>query len=231
MPTGDGMLIGFKEGLEEPLKLAIEFQKKLTKYNEGATEVEKIETRIGCNIGHVFVVEDIHGHINLWGPGAIHARRIMDMGDTNHILVSSDLRNDLIDLSKEYEDQLHLLHNFGIKHGGDLLVYSAYGDGFGNPESPKEKLKVNKKTLSTEKNSTCEKMVFDIILKDDSASFGRQYFFSNSSSEPIYEIVAGIVTNSEEEFPSLALKAYDENKHELEISQIISSNFSIGGRD
>ena len=223
LPTGDGMLIGFKAGLEEPLKLAIEFQKKLAKYNENATDVEKIETRIGCNIGHVFVVEDIYGHINLWGPGAIHARRIMDMGDTNHILVSSELRNDLIDLSKDYESQLHLLQNFGIKHGGDLLVYSAYGDDFGNPEPPKEKLKVNKKALSTEKNSICEKMIFNIALKDDSAHVERQFYFSNSSSEPIYEIVAGVVTNSEEEFPSLNLKAYDGHKHELEISQILSS--------
>lgn len=223
LPTGDGMLIGFKAGLEEPLKLAIEFQKKLSKYNENATDVEKIETRIGCNIGHVFVVEDIYGHINLWGPGAIHARRIMDMGDTNHILVSSELRNDLIDLSKEYESQLHLLQNFGIKHGGDLLVYSAHGDGFGNPEPPKEKLKVKKKPLSVEKNSTCEKMIFNIVLKDDSAHVEREFYFSNSSSEPIYEIMAGILTNSEEEFPSQNLKAYNEHKHELEISQILSS--------
>ena len=65
LPTGDGMLIGFENGLEEPLKLAIEFQKKLTEYNKNAINIEQIETRIGCNIGHVFVVKDIYGNMNL----------------------------------------------------------------------------------------------------------------------------------------------------------------------
>ena len=223
LPTGDGMLIGFKDGLEEPLKLAIEFQKKLANYNENVTSVEKIETRIGCNIGHVFVVEDIYGHINLWGPGAILARRVMDMGDSNHILVSNELRNDLIEISNDYETILHLLQNFGIKHGGDLLVYSAYGENFGNPTPPKEKIKVNQKTLPAEKNTNCKKMIFDIILKDESAHFERYYYFSNNSSEPIYDVVAGIITNSQEEFQSLHLNAYDEKNNPLEISQILSS--------
>ena len=47
LSTGDGMLICFKNGLEEPLKLAIEFHEKLANYNKNATGVERIETRIG----------------------------------------------------------------------------------------------------------------------------------------------------------------------------------------
>ena len=58
LPTGDGMLIGFPDGLEQPLKLAIEFHKKIAEYNKNVTSAEKIETRIGCHIGHVFVVKD-----------------------------------------------------------------------------------------------------------------------------------------------------------------------------
>jgi len=223
LPTGDGMLIGFKNGLEEPLKLAIEFHEKLANYNKTATDVEKIETRIGCNIGHVFVVKDIYDNINLWGPGAILARRIMDLGDTNHILLSSDIVNDLIELSQDYEKILHPLRNFGIKHGEDLLAYSAFGDGFGNSTIPEEKIKMNIKVSDTEKNSKCEKMIFNIHLKEHHTSFERYYHFSNHSSEPIYEIVAGIVTNSEEEFQSLNIKIYDEQNKELEISKILDS--------
>jgi len=223
LPTGDGMLIGFENGLEEPLKLAIEFQKKLTEYNKNAINIEQIETRIGCNIGHVFVVKDIYGNMNLWGPGAILARRVMDMGDANHILVSSDLRNDLVEISRDYENTLQLLQNFGIKHGEHLLVYSAFGDDFGNPDIPKEKIKLIETVSDTEKNSTCEKMVFNIFVKEESAHFERYYHFANRSSEPIYEIVAGIVTNSNEEFQSLGLKIYDDNNDQLEISQILDS--------
>ncbi len=223
LPTGDGMLIGFKNGLEEPLKLAIEFHEKLANYNKKATSAEQIETRIGCNIGHVFVVKDVYENINLWGPGAILARRIMDMGDANHILLSSEIANDLMELSQDYEKILHPLQNFGIKHDEDLLAYSAFGDGFGNSTMPKEKLKINLKVSDAEKNSKCEKMIFNILLKDQHAIFERYYHFSNNSSEPIYEVIIGIVTNSEEEFSLVNLKIFDEKNKELEISQILYS--------
>ncbi|MDH3611270.1 MAG: hypothetical protein OEM79_05855 [Nitrosopumilus sp.] len=223
LPTGDGMLIGFINGLEQPIQLAIEFHKKITEYNKKATSVEKIETRIGCHIGHVFVVKDVLGNMNLWGPGAILARRIMDMGDAGHILLSNDLANDLIEVSEDHEKNLHPLHNFGIKHGENLLVYSAFGEGFGNPTLPKEKIKIVPKVLDSEKNSKCEKMIFNIIQKDSSelTRLERIYYFSNNSTDPIYEIVAGVVSNSEEEFNASNLRAFDENNKELEISKIL----------
>jgi len=223
LPTGDGMLLAFKNGLEEPLKLAIEFHEKLSNYNKTVTSLEKVETRIGCNIGHVFVVKDIYGHINLWGPGAILARRVMDMGDVNHILLSSELANDLIELSKDYKKILYPLQNFGIKHGENMLVYSAFGDGFGNPIMPEEKIKVNNQVLDVEKNSKCKKITYNIILKEptDPVRFERYYYFSNNSSEPIYEILEGFFTNSEEEFKTLNLKIFDEENKELEISKIL----------
>lgn len=225
LPTGDGMLIGFVNGLEQPLSLSIEFHKKIAEYNNKVTDAEKIETRIGCHIGHVFVVKDVLGNMNLWGPGAILARRIMDMGDANHILVSNDLANDLIEISKDYEKNLHPLHNFGIKHGDNLLVYSAFGEGYGNSTLPKEKIKIKPPILDGEKNTKCEKLTFNIFLKEqiNSARFERYYYFSNTSSEPIYEIPAGIVTNSEEEFQDLKIKAFDESNTELEISKILAS--------
>ena len=223
LPTGDGMLIGFKNGLEEPLKLAIEFHQKLANYNKKATSVEQIETRIGCNIGHVFVVKDVYENINLWGPGAILARRIMDMGDANHILLSSEIVNDLMELSQDYEKILYPLQNYGIKHDEDLLAYSAFGDGFGNSTTPEEKIKINLKVSDAEKNSKCEKMIFNILQKEHVTSFERYYHFSNNSSEPIYEVIVGIVTNSEEEFSLVNLKIFDEKNKELEISQILYS--------
>ena len=69
LPTGDGMLIGFKKGLEHPLKLAIEFQKKIFDYNKKVTSLEKIETRIGCHLGHVFAING-----RLWEPEFVGTR-------------------------------------------------------------------------------------------------------------------------------------------------------------
>jgi len=225
LPTGDGMLIGFKNGVEQPLKLSIEFHKKLADYNKDATSLEKIETRIGCHVGHVFIVNDILGNVNLWGPGAIFARRIMDMGDANHILVSNELVEDLLEISQDYKKIVHLLHNFGIKHGDNLLIYSAYGENFGNSSIPNEKIKIKTQVLDDEKKFTCEKMAFDIILKDSPgmARFERTYYFSNKTLDPIYEIVANVTTTSKEELNEMNLKIHDENNKELEISKILAS--------
>ena len=147
----------------------------------------------------------------------------MDMGDANHILMSNDIANDLIEISSNYEKNLHPLHNFGIKHGENLLVYSAFGEGYGNPTFPKEKIKIKPKVLDSEKNSQCEKMTFNVILKDpsDLTRMERNYYFSNNSTDPIYELVAGIVSNSEEEFDASNLRAFDEDDKELEISKIL----------
>ncbi|MGD8708572.1 MAG: adenylate/guanylate cyclase domain-containing protein, partial [Nitrosopumilaceae archaeon] len=161
LPTGDGMLICFKNGLEEPLNLAIEFHEKISRYNKSVTNVEKIETRIGCNIGHVFVVEDIYGNLNLWGPGAILARRVMDLGNAGHILLSNEIVDDLLEISPEYEKILHPLHNFGIKHGENLLIYSAFGNSFGNSKLPEEKIKIKSNETESEKNTICKKITYN----------------------------------------------------------------------
>ena len=225
LPTGDGMLIGFKNGVEQPIKLSIEFHKKLADYNKGATSLERIETRIGCHVGHVFVVNDILGNVNLWGPGAILARRVMDMGDANHILLSNEIVEDLLEISSDYKKIIHLLHNFGIKHGDNLLIYSAYGENFGNSSIPNEKIKIKTKVLDDEKRFICEKIVFDIILKDSPgmARFERTYYFSNKTTKPISEMIANVTTTSKEELKEMNLKIYDENNKELEISKILAS--------
>ena len=103
LPTGDGMLIGFENGLEQPISLSMELHAKLKIYNQQEPDTEKIATRIGCNIGHIFVVEDLFGNVNLWGPGAILARRVMDLGNENHILLPSTMASDLFEISEEYQ--------------------------------------------------------------------------------------------------------------------------------
>ena len=59
------------------------------------------------------------------------------------IFFSSKLfAEDLFEISDEFNNNIHLLQNFGIKHGDNLLIYSAHGNGFGNSAIPKEKIRV-----------------------------------------------------------------------------------------
>ena len=39
----------------------------------------------------MFVVNDIKDNQNVWGPGIILARRVMDIGDSLHILLADRL--------------------------------------------------------------------------------------------------------------------------------------------
>ena len=68
LPTGDGMVIGFTQGPQIPLGLAIELNKRIGKYNRGKIPSEIIRTRIGIHSGPVFIVNDILNNRNIWGP-------------------------------------------------------------------------------------------------------------------------------------------------------------------
>ena len=227
LPTGDGMLIGFEGGLEQPISLSIELHAKLKRYNQQVPDTEKIATRIGCNIGHIFVVKDLFGNVNLWGPGAILARRVMDMGEENHILLPSTMANDLFEISEEYKNIVHPIHNFTIKHDGELLVYSVYGKDFGNKASPANSKQKITSTISKH-DSMCQKIIFNIKVRDfektNLTQYERIYDFVNHSSEPIYEMDVEIMTHTKLDVKDLNIRAFDENDDELEITKISSAS-------
>jgi class 3 adenylate cyclase len=139
LPTGDGMAIGFTFNPEAPIELSIQLHIKLNKYNENKNEESSIGTRIGIASGPVFIVNDINNNQNIWGPGIIFARRIMDIGDNKHILIDSGLAESLITLDDRYTNFLHYIGDYSIKHGKLIRLYSAYdGKNFGNQDIPKK---------------------------------------------------------------------------------------------
>jgi hypothetical protein len=84
----------------------------------------------------VFVVNDIKDNQNVWGPGIILARRVMDIGDSFHILLADRLAEDLIALKYEYRTTIKPIVDYKIKHGQTIKLYSAYSKEFGNPKPP-----------------------------------------------------------------------------------------------
>ncbi|AIF85325.1 RecA-superfamily ATPase possibly involved in signal transduction [Candidatus Nitrososphaera evergladensis SR1] len=137
LPTGDGMAIGFLMNPELPLQLSMQLHRKLGAFNKSAGAGEAIGVRIGLSAGPVFVVSDINGNQNVWGPGIILARRVMDIGDDRHILLADSLAEQLINLKDEYRRIIKLVSpKFTIKHGQAIKVYSASSADFGNPKVP-----------------------------------------------------------------------------------------------
>lgn len=140
LPTGDGMAIGFFMNPELPLQLALQLHSKLKTYNRGKSDGDILGIRIGLGSGLVFIVNDINGNQNVWGPGIILARRVMDIGDNLHILISGSMAESLIALKDEYKTMLKPIGDYQIKHGQTLSLYSAYSQEFGNPEVPAKML-------------------------------------------------------------------------------------------
>jgi adenylate/guanylate cyclase family protein len=143
LPTGDGMAIGFTSSPDLPLQLSVELHKKLHEYNQRSDltdDSSHLVVRIGLATGPVFIVNDVNNDVNnnqnIWGPGIILARRVMDVGDGSHILVEGGLAESLISLEDKYKIMKKFLGNYQIKHGQVIKMYSAYSDDFGNPERP-----------------------------------------------------------------------------------------------
>lgn len=227
LPTGDGMAIGFLTGLEHPLNLARQVHEKLAQYNEEKLATDKIFVRIGCHSGNVFVVDDIYGNKNFWGPGIILARRVMDIGDGGHVLMTSSMAESLIELSDDYKKIIHPIHDYQIKHKEIILLYSVYDETFGNSDKPEKGLKAKPKLLEeaygSRKTVNYELIEFELGLKDLESKLlesKRIYHLSNNSEEPIYEVPIGIITNVEKKFHALNVRASDERNNELQIKGI-----------
>ena len=139
LPTGDGMAIGFMSSPESPLQLGIELHQALKKYNSHTSKEDGsfLDVRIGLASGSVFIVNDVNSNQNIWGPGIIFARRVMDVGDGGHILLAGPLAESLLTLDDKYRSMINLLGDFQVKHGQIIKIYSAYSPNeFGNSAIP-----------------------------------------------------------------------------------------------
>lgn len=228
LPTGDGMAIAFFKDLGKPVQLAREVQSNLRQYNAGKEPIDMVKVRIGCNEGHVFVVSDVNGNQNIWGPGIVIARRIMDLGDADHILITSETAETLRGISDEYGQLIHPVHDFQIKHNQQILVYSIYGKDFGNPSRPSKAVvtesKLTSKAKATQNDLHVDKIELRYILEDPGAGALTQktiYRVTSTAKEPIfmlYEMIAELGIPISE----IDLEAHDEDENPLKIQEIVS---------
>jgi archaellum biogenesis ATPase FlaH len=143
LPAGDGMAIGYENNPELPYKLSVELHGFLRKYNKRIAQDNQIKVRIGLSSGPVFTVYDISNRLNVWGPGIIMARRVMDLGDSWHILITENFAMQLKPLYEEYRNNIRLIGSYEIKHGEKINVYSAYSNDYGNPDLPEKFKKID----------------------------------------------------------------------------------------
>src|SRR5262249_15826978 len=137
IPTGDGMALVFYKSPEEPAQCAVEISRALK-------DNARLQVRMGIHSGPVSGVVDVTGRTNVAGAGVNMAQRVMDCGDTGHILLSHHVAEDLAEYER-WRPFLHDLGTFEVKHGVRVSVTNLYTDEVGNPELPSKLQAVRKR--------------------------------------------------------------------------------------
>ncbi len=225
LPTGDGMAIGFSDSAEKPLLLAIQIHKDINRYNaQKGRQKDKLYLRIGLDSGPVYIIKDLLGKDNVWGPGIIMARRVMDLARDMNIIASSRIANDIRTLRPEYKSIMHPIGDYSLKHGLKILIYNVYGDGFGNKKPPTED-KVQKSIANEENLRAVNRFIFrqvEIFLTVTDVSTMMTHHvmnwnvvnISNDPHERIFYYLDGDVPRN---FQDMNVVVRDEEDKELEM--------------
>jgi len=219
LPTGDGMAIGFSDSPEKPLRLAIELHKAQTQYNKTRSGNNKLNIRIGIDTGPVYLIKDLAGNDNVWGPGIIWARRVMDLGEQNHILASERIAGDVRKLSSEYKAIIRPIGKYLVKHDEEVTIYNVFGKGFGN------RLKPNPKKLVREDDIVTSPFIFNsikIILQITNPKTMLTHHtliwnIKNITKKPLEQIFYPIGGDVARKFDKLNVTVKDEKNNKLEI--------------
>src|SRR3954452_23478477 len=130
LPTGDGGALVFRNNPEAPVLCALEISKALRTHPE-------LPVRMGIHSGPVNEVTDLNEQANIAGAGINIAQRVMDCGDTGHILLSKRVADDLEHYSR-WRPCLHELGECEVKHGHRVSLVNFYDDEIGNGNTPQK---------------------------------------------------------------------------------------------
>ena len=138
LPTGDGMALLFFNDVIAPAQCAREVSLELGREAKAAADAKDgLRVRMGLHSGLVQKQMDIAGRENMVGEGINTAQRVMDFGDTGHILLSAQYALWL----QQFDDWTPLIHPLGegaAKHGQKVQLYSLHSSEFGNRALPQK---------------------------------------------------------------------------------------------
>ncbi|HMK33101.1 MAG TPA: hypothetical protein VK431_05705 [Nitrosopumilaceae archaeon] len=226
LPTGDGQAIGFGDSPEKPLLLTIELHKALDKYNESKRGKEKLLLRIGIESGPVYFVKDLEGNDNVWGPGIITTRRVMDLCGDTQIFAGSRIAEELVRKSPKYKEMLHLVENYETKYGEKVALYNVYGEGFGNKSAPLKPKKISanaQRKVKTSSNFSFNSI--EVALEITNAKTMQTHHtwvwdVVNISKEPKSRIFYYLDGQVPKKFTDLNVKIVDGDKNKQEVREV-----------
>ena len=134
--TGDGMAMIFFDDLEAPLRIALELDERIKRQQSALREQiggVTFRVRMGVHSGPVIVLEE-NGELDVAGEGVNVAQRVMDAGDSEHILISDvvaqalsgdptwkSLFDDLGMCRVKHDELVHLHNVHGVREDGTRI--------------------------------------------------------------------------------------------------------------
>ncbi|PYK62974.1 MAG: hypothetical protein DME50_18375, partial [Verrucomicrobia bacterium] len=181
IPTGDGMALIFYNSPEQPVNCALEISRSLKN--------SSLPVRMGVHSGPVSAVTDLNDRTSAAGVGINIAQRIMDCGDTGHILLSQRVAEDLQQYSR-WRPHLHDLGEVEVKHGERVHVFNFYTDDAGNSDPPKKVVGAKPShreasAPSTKKIGKTQRPSICVLPFANMSGDAEQEYFSDGISEDI----------------------------------------------
>jgi TolB-like protein/Tfp pilus assembly protein PilF/class 3 adenylate cyclase len=194
LPTGDGMALVFFRKSAAPVQCAVEVARALL-------QAPEIKLRMGVHSGYVCAMEDINGKVNVAGDGINYAQRVMDCGDTGHILVSKVVADALSQIG-EWGESLRDLGSAEVKHGVLVHIYNVCTSEIGNRARP-SKLAVSGQTGSVKTSGRLKRnKPIDSVAVLPLVNAGK-----DESSEYLSDGITESIINSLSQIPSFKVMA------------------------
>ncbi|MDT4952719.1 MAG: eukaryotic-like serine/threonine-protein kinase [Acidobacteriota bacterium] len=126
--TGDGMALVFFVDPEAPVRCALQISRALLSNPD-------VQLRMGIHSGPILRTVDANRQKDVAGSGINIAQRVMDCGDTGHILLSKTMADVLFEIG-DRDERIDDLGTTKVKHNVEVHLFNLYTDELGNPRRP-----------------------------------------------------------------------------------------------
>lgn len=127
---------------------------------------------MGINGGPVHYIHDINNQINVSGDGVIQAQRVMDCGDGDHILVTTNVA-EYVGTVPAWRRFFRYFGECTIKHGKTIALYSLVTGDVGSGALPRKMLEDAARAV--DERRPCGHR---IAVRHDSSPTGRRYLIA-----------------------------------------------------
>ena len=136
--TGDGAyLIVDTNFAAKLLDVVKELQKNLEAYNKLEKNPEwHIKIRTGINVGPANVKREGKKLVKVAGNAINYTKRIMDIGQEDHILLTSSAVTTILSIDHTYHDKIQYVGEYTVRHEQKFNVHNYFDKGIGNSKIP-----------------------------------------------------------------------------------------------